>query len=83
MRKESDFLGEVTLPSDALYGIHSLRAQENFPNQKPFQLEWFKAMGKVKLACYRTYARFKEATGEKYQQQDLPITFFDSSIINA
>ncbi|MBS2097047.1 lyase family protein [Carboxylicivirga linearis] len=83
MRKESDFLGELTLPSDALYGIHSLRAQENFPNQKPFQLEWFKAMGKVKLACYRTYARFKEAAGEKYQQQKLPITFFDSSIINA
>nr|WP_321450367.1 lyase family protein [uncultured Carboxylicivirga sp.] len=83
MRKEKDFLGELTLPSEALYGINSLRAKENFPNQKPFQYEWFKAMGKVKLACYRTYSRFREAALAKYDSEELPITFFESSIINA
>ena len=31
MRKETDGLGERLLPEDALYGIHSLRARENFP----------------------------------------------------
>lgn len=30
-RKEQDGLGELLLPQDALYGIHSLRAKENFP----------------------------------------------------
>nr|WP_319400127.1 lyase family protein [uncultured Carboxylicivirga sp.] len=83
MRKEKDFLGELTLPSEALYGINSLRAKENFPNQKPFQFEWFKAMGKVKLACYRTYSRFREAAVAKYDSNELPITFFESSITNA
>nr|WP_321407586.1 lyase family protein [uncultured Carboxylicivirga sp.] len=81
MRKEADFLGELTLPSEALYGIHSLRARENFPNQKPFQLEWYKAMGKVKLACYRTYAKFKAAAEEKYNSDLLPIKFFDRTTI--
>jgi aspartate ammonia-lyase len=35
MRTESDFLGEVQLPADALYGIHSWRATRNFPDQTP------------------------------------------------
>lgn len=30
MRKEHDSLGDREVPDDALYGIHSLRAQENF-----------------------------------------------------
>jgi aspartate ammonia-lyase len=31
MRIEKDFIGEKNLPKTALYGIHSLRAVENFP----------------------------------------------------
>lgn len=31
MRKEKDLLGEKELPADSYYGIHTLRAVENFP----------------------------------------------------
>ena len=30
-RKETDLLGEREIPSDAYWGVHTLRAQENFP----------------------------------------------------
>ena len=30
-RIESDFLGEMKIPSDAYYGIHTMRAVDNFP----------------------------------------------------
>ena len=33
-RTEKDFLGELELPENALYGIHSLRANQNFPITK-------------------------------------------------
>jgi len=61
MRTEHDFLGQVSIPSDALYGIHSFRARENFPDQVPFPEEWYRATGTVKLACYRTVKKLKEA----------------------
>src|ERR1035437_7945787 len=61
MRKEKDFLGMMDVPDDALYGIHALRAYNNFPDTTPFQKEWFQAMGLVKHACYKTYSGFKKA----------------------
>ncbi|MCK5136912.1 MAG: hypothetical protein KAR19_14090 [Bacteroidales bacterium] len=61
MRTEKDFIGEVSIPDDALYGIHSYRAQQNFPNQVPFPVEWYRATGTVKLACYKTVRKFLEA----------------------
>ncbi|MDC0499202.1 hypothetical protein OAN64_01255 [Candidatus Pseudothioglobus singularis] len=30
-RIESDFLGEMKISSDAYYGIHTMRAVDNFP----------------------------------------------------
>lgn len=54
MRIEKDFLGEVTIPADALYGIHSYRASQNFLHEAPFPREWYQASGTVKLACYKT-----------------------------
>ena len=59
MRTERDFLGQVSIPSDALYGIHSVRARENFPNQVTFPEEWYRATGTVKLACYGTVKKLK------------------------
>ncbi|MGO0122835.1 aspartate ammonia-lyase [Desulfothermobacter acidiphilus] len=50
-RWEKDSLGEKAVPRDAYYGIHALRAQENFPvsGQKPHrELLW--ALGVVKQA---------------------------------
>jgi len=61
MRIENDFLGSVEIPDEALYGIHSIRARENFPDITPFHIEWYKSTALVKLACYRTYQKFKKA----------------------
>ena len=66
MRTEKDFIGEVSIPVDALYGIHSYRARENFPSDIPFPIEWFRATGLVKQACYRTVRKFLEALRKEH-----------------
>jgi aspartate ammonia-lyase len=81
-RTESDSLGNLNIPSEALYGIHSLRAKENFPAVIPFNLEWFKAVGLVKLACYRTYRNFRQATIDKYGT-DVPVKLLDEKTVDA
>ncbi|MGV8134447.1 MAG: aspartate ammonia-lyase [Mangrovibacterium sp.] len=54
-RTETDFLGSKEIPSDALYGIHTARALENFRlSGRPVNRELVKAYGWVKLACFRT-----------------------------
>ncbi len=65
-RIEKDFIGELKIPSEALYGIHSLRAKNNFPNKIQFNIEWYKAMGAVKKAVYTTYVEFIQAATLKY-----------------
>jgi len=65
-RTEKDSLGSVSLPAGALYGIHSLRAAENFPSSTIFPQEWYRAMGIVKGCVYRTYRKFRDAAGSKY-----------------
>ncbi|MBE0641022.1 MAG: aspartate ammonia-lyase [Bacteroidales bacterium] len=64
-RTESDFLGTREVPAEALYGIHSLRARENFPDGSPFPLPWYKAMGMVKLAYFLSTERFIAAMAEE------------------
>ena len=66
MRVEKDFIGEVSLPGDALYGIHAYRARQNFPLKSAFPVEWYQAVGVVKLACYRTIAKFSAALQREY-----------------
>jgi aspartate ammonia-lyase len=80
MRKESDFLGQINIPKDALYGIHSVRAKENFPNNSSFPIEWYKAVGMVKLAAYNTYKNFKNASLSKYKEIK-NIQFFKDNLI--
>ncbi|MDA3954179.1 MAG: lyase family protein [Bacteroidales bacterium] len=82
-RIEKDFLGEKRINKNELFGIHSLRACDNFPDKTPFHIEWYKAIGLTKLACYMTYENFKSAALEKHPKNDLPINFFDESIITA
>src|SRR6056297_4139185 len=82
-RTEKDFLGEKKIPEDALYGIHSVRAKQNFPNNYLFSLEWYKAVGLTKLACYMTYDKFKKAIAEKYPDKKLPLNIFEQPVINA
>lgn len=66
MREERDFIGAVEIPDDALYGIHASRARANFPDNTPFHIEWYKAMGLVKRACYTTAEAYFIALNEKY-----------------
>lgn len=66
MRKEIDFIGEKSIPENALYGIQSLRASENFSNSTVFHPEWFQSMGIVKLAMYETIKNFQRDVKAKY-----------------
>jgi aspartate ammonia-lyase len=54
-RTETDSLGSLEIPADALYGIHTRRAVENFPLAgRPVNAELTRAYGAVKLACAQT-----------------------------
>ncbi len=79
MRTENDFIGSVEIPKDALYGIHSVRAKNNFPDNTLFFIEWFKAIGTVKQACYETYIKFKHAASLKYSHKN--ISFIKDDIL--
>jgi aspartate ammonia-lyase len=53
-RFEHDSLGIREVPGDALYGIHALRATENFPFPGySVDVRMIRAYGEVKLACTR------------------------------
>lgn len=82
-RTEKDFLGEMEVPADALYGIHSLRAKVNFPDETGFRREWYAGTGTVKLACYLTYKKFKNELKAKYSLTELPIQLMDDRIISS
>ncbi|GAF04914.1 lyase family protein [Saccharicrinis fermentans] len=81
MRIEKDFIGSCEIPKDALYGINSLRAKQNFPNSTAFHKEWFKAVGIVKHACYKTYQKYKQAALQKYPEKNLH--FMSDEVIEA
>ena len=56
-RTETDSLGSLTVPADALYGIHTVRALANFPlSGQPCHSGLIRGMAQVKLACARTNA---------------------------
>jgi len=82
-RTENDSLGTKQVPANVLYGIHSLRAQENFPDHTPFHLEWYKSMGLVKLACYLAYQSFGKAVVERKPETDLPFKLLDKHVLEA
>jgi aspartate ammonia-lyase len=55
MRRERDALGARDLPGEALHGIHTLRATENFGLLgRPVHPDLARALGTVKLAAART-----------------------------
>ena len=67
-RNEHDLIGEMPIPADALYGIHAARARANFPDETRFHIEWYKALGLVKKACYQTAEAYENAMLEKFGQ---------------
>lgn len=81
MRTESDFIGQREIPKEALWGIHSLRAKENFPDQTLFHKEWYMAVGVVKQACYLTYLSFLKSINDKYPSQKFPFHLINSDLI--
>ncbi|MCU0456099.1 MAG: lyase family protein [Bacteroidales bacterium] len=81
-RTEKDSLGSKMIPAHALYGIHALRAKENFPYGGPFPEEWYRAMGIIKLACYNTYRKFRDAAIKKLGGE-VPFRIIDDHILDA
>jgi len=54
-RVERDLLGECAVPRDALWGVHTQRARDNFPLlRRPVHEALIHAFGQVKLACAAT-----------------------------
>jgi aspartate ammonia-lyase len=54
-RQESDLLGTMAVPADALWGAHTQRAIENFPlSGRPVSRHLIHAYGAVKLAAAQT-----------------------------
>ncbi len=86
-RTEKDSLGEKEIPEDALYGIHALRAKENFPGNIPFPSEWYMAVGITKKACYLTYRKFRDAalkkSGDIPQLKNIPDALLEPLILAA
>jgi aspartate ammonia-lyase len=80
MRIEKDLLGSKEIDDQALYGIHALRARENFPGNSQFNKKWYKAMGLVKHACYLTYEKYASAIAKKYGENP-PVNLFENEKI--
>ncbi len=65
-RTEHDVIGVLDLPADALHGIHTARALENFPlSRRTVNPALIRAYGAVKLACARANREFADWTGAK------------------
>ncbi len=82
-RIEKDLIGTREIPEDALFGIHALRAQENFPDQTAFPVEWYKSVGLVKQACYQACIAYFDAIGLKYPGTELPFRVISKEILAA
>lgn len=82
-RVEKDFLGELQIPKQALYGIHSVRASKNFPSPSTFQPEWYRAMATVKKSCFLTAKDYFEKAPKKANLDELKIRSIDIKVLNA
>ncbi len=82
MRLETDYIGAIEIPKDALFGIHAQRAKNNFPDKTRFSIHWYKALGLVKKACYLTYKDFKQAASSSFDISKLTMKFIPDEIIN-
>ena len=66
MRKEKDSLGELNVPDDALYGVHTCRSIENFHMAgEALPLELIYAMVQLKQACAAANAQLGLLPHEK------------------
>jgi aspartate ammonia-lyase len=66
MRIEKDSLGEANIPDDALYGLESIRARENFDLGGPSNPHLILAMVKIKKAAARSFVKLFPGEAEKF-----------------
>ena len=83
MRIEKDSCGSVEIEDTALYGIHAVRATQNFPFVQPFPKAWFQAIALVKQAYYKSYLLFREAVIAKYGEEGSPLKLIEAVKIEA
>ena len=63
-RIEHDLLGDREVPADAYWGVHTLRAVENFPiSGQPMPREFIRALALVKAAAAQVNARLRARPG--------------------
>ena len=68
MRRENDFLGDLDITTDRLYGINTMRALDNFSISRLTMPPLFiKALAEVKLACARTNFQLGYLDDEKFE----------------
>ncbi len=68
MRKEKDNIGTLNLPDTVVYGIHSLRAVNNFPvSGERINPNFIKAYLQVKLAAAETNFKIGLLDNKKYE----------------
>jgi len=66
MRTEKDSIGKLEIPSNAYYGINSLRSQNNFPiSEERTNPQFIKAYLQVKLAAVTINAKLELMSDEK------------------
>ncbi len=60
-RTESDSMGDIQVPADALWGAQTQRAVENFPvSGRPLPASFIRALAQVKSACARANGELKQ-----------------------
>jgi len=70
-RTEYDSLGEIDVPAEALYGIHTQRATENFYLcGNPVRIDLIKAIAQVKKACALTHKQLDNIAEDKADAMD-------------
>ncbi|MBE3588236.1 MAG: aspartate ammonia-lyase [Thermoanaerobacteraceae bacterium] len=89
-RVERDMLGEMPVPAGAYYGIHTLRARENFPvSGFPVHPRLIRALALVKGAAAAANVKaglLDEKTGAAIQQAAAEVArghFYDQFIVDA
>lgn len=86
-RMEKDFIGEMKIPENALWGIHTQRAIDNFNiSKRKVPKVFIHAYGMVKLACTRANQKIgylNESKGNSIQTACLEMTkgHLDDSIV--
>lgn len=84
MRRENDFLGDLDITTDRLYGINTMRALDNFSISRLTMPPLFiKALAEVKLACARTNFQLGYLDDEKFEAIFYAINEITSGKYNA